>query len=276
MILVDMSNLAISALQSAFAGNNKNNIVLDEQNIRHIILKKLIDVHKKIGRHHELILCFDSRNYWRKDFFPLYKGTRVRSETDTFPWEKFYQLYNEFKLELPLYFNYKCIEIPRVEGDDIIFCISEYHKGKDIVIASSDTDDLQILEKYPEAAQFSLKTHKFITCEQYKYTLLDHIIEGDKSDGIPSIIAAADTYMDKDKRAPSLTKQIRAKLKFIIPDEFKARYEENKKIIDMSQIPSEYRDLIIAEYLKDKPKRTGNAFKYCLKYKLGQLLKLMN
>ena len=65
-------------------------------------------------------------------------------------------------------------------------------------------------------------------------------------------------------------------MKFIIPEEFKSRYEQNKKIIDMSQIPNEYRERIIEEYNKPMPKKVGNAFEYCLKYRLGQLLKLMN
>lgn len=274
MILFDMSNLAISALQEACAGS-KQEMVLDETVVRHIILKKLNTIHKKIGKHHKAVLCFDSRNYWRKDYFPYYKGTRKKTDSQ-FSWEDFYRLYAEFKVELPLYFNYKCIEINRCEGDDIIFCISEYEKGENIIIASSDTDDLQILEKWPAASQFSLKKFKYITCEDYKYTLLDHIIEGDSSDGIPSIIADADTFMDPDKRSPPLTKQRRAQLKFIISEEYKERYEQNKKIVDMSQIPEEYRKQIIEAYLAEQPKRIGNAFEYCIKYKLGQLLKLLN
>lgn len=275
MILVDMSNLAISAIQSAAAGSQLDKLELNETIIRHIILKKLIEVHNKIGRHHSLVLCFDSRNYWRKDYFPYYKGSRNRSDSK-FSWDDFYRLYNDFKAEIPLYFNYKCIEVERVEGDDIIFCISDHVRGENVVIASSDTDDLQILEMHPDARQFSIKHNKMITCKDYNYTLLDHIIEGDSADSIPSIIADADTHVNPDKRSPPLTKQRRAKLKFIIPDEYKARYEQNKKIIDMSQIPDEYRAKIIEQYLEAPPKKKGNAFEYCLKYKLGQLLKLMN
>lgn len=275
MILVDMSNLAISAIQSAAAGSKIDNFELDKTIIRHIILKKLIEIHKKIGRHHSLVLCFDSRNYWRKDYFPYYKGSRNRSDSK-FSWDDFYRLYNEFKVEIPYYFNYKCIEVDRVEGDDIIFCISEYEKGENIVIASSDTDDLQILEMYPDAQQFSIKHNKMITCADYNYTLLDHIIEGDSADSIPSIIADADTHVNPEKRSPPLTKKKRAAYKFIIPEEYRERFNQNKKIIDMSQIPDEYRARIIEKYLEAPPKKKGNAFEYCLKYKLGQLLKLMN
>lgn len=274
MILVDMSNLAISSLQQACAGST-GPTQLTATSVRHIVLKKLIEVHKKIGRHHSLVLCFDSRNYWRKDFMSCYKASRKRTN-DQFSWEEFYAHYNAMKIELPLYFNYKCIEVERVEADDIIFCISEYERGRNVIIASSDTDDLQILEKYPEAAQFSIKHNKFITCEDYNYSLLEHIIEGDKVDTIANILSDEDTYVNPEKRSKALTKQKRASLKFIIPEEYKARYEQNKKIIDMSQIPDNYRQQILDAYLAPMPKRIGNTFEYCVKYKLGQLLKIIN
>ena len=274
LILVDMSNLAIGSLQKANAGS-KDLLELNDTNVRHIILKSLNDMHKKIGIHHELILCFDSRNYWRKDYFPFYKGSRKKSDT-SFSWEDFYNIYNKMKEEFPVYFNYKCIEVDRCEADDIIFVVSEYHKGENIIIASSDTDDLQILEKYNCALQFSLKHNRFITCEEYNYTLLEHIIEGDAADSIPSIISDADTYVNPDKRSKPLTKQKRASFKLMIDDIYQGRFKENKKIIDMSQIPDNYRDAIIEEYLKEKPQRKGKAFDYCLKYKLGNLLKQLS
>ena len=274
MILADMSNIAIDAVQRAVAGS-KEHVTLTPSSLRHIVLTSLINIHKKIGRHHELVLCFDSKNYWRKDYMPEYKGSRKKTDAQ-FSWSEFYQLYSEFKAELPLYFPYKCIEIERVEGDDIIFCISDYLLGKNVVIASSDTDDLQILEKYPEALQYSVKNKKFITCADYNYTLLEHIIIGDKVDTVANILSDEDTYMCPEKRSKAMTKQKLASLKFIIPEENKARFEQNKKIIDMSQIPDEYRQRIIDAYLLPKPKRIGNQFEYCIKYKLGRLLTTIN
>lgn len=271
MILVDMSNLAIGSLQKANAGS-KEPLELNDVVVRHIILKALNDLHKKIGSHHKLVLCFDSRNYWRKDYFPYYKQSRKKTD-DQFSWEIFYTIYNKMKEEFPLYFNYKCMEVDRCEADDIIFVVSEYLKGEDVIIASSDTDDLQILEKYPAALQFSLKHNRYITCEEYSYTLLDHIIEGDGVDSIPNILSESDTYIDAEKRSKRLTKSIRAKLKFIIPEENKVRFNENKKIIDMSQIPENYREEIIKLFNAEPPKRIGKAFDYCIKYRLSNLLK---
>ena len=44
----------------------------------------------------------------------------------------------------------------------------------------------------------------------------------------------------------------------------------------MSQIPDNYRQQILDAYLAPMPKRIGNTFEYCVKYKLGQLLKIIN
>lgn len=275
MLLIDMSNLVINAVQAAAANKKIDTLELNDQIMRHIVLKSIADIHKKIGRHHKVVLCYDSRNYWRKDYFPQYKGNRNR-EDGKFSWEDFYKLYNEIKVEIPLYFNYKSIEVDRCEADDIIYCISDYERGNDIIIVSSDTDDLQILEKYPNAMQYSIKRNSFITCADYNYTLLDHIIEGDGCDAIANILSDSDTHVNPDKRSARLTKQRRAKLKFIISEEYKERYNENKKLIDMSQIPDNYREQIIEEYLKDKPQKIGNPLEYCIKYKLNNLFKFLN
>lgn len=271
-ILIDMSNLAIDSLQSAFAGMTEVGVI-DEKNIRHIILKRISEIHKKLGRHNSVILCFDSKNYWRKDYFPYYKMNRKKTDS-SFVWSDYYHHYAIMKEELPLYFPYKCIEVDRCEGDDVINVLSNELNGN-VIIVSSDTDDLQILERYPHAKQYSLKHNKFIDCEMYNYTLREHIITGDDADCIPSIISDADTYVNPDKRCKPLTKKKKAQYNFIIPSEYDARFKENEKIIDMDKIPDNYRDAIIDEYNKEPPKKLGNALNYCIKYKLNNLLKFL-
>lgn len=271
-----MSNLAISALQEAGSGGNP--IELTEQTLRHIVLKKIYDTHKKIGVHHEMVLAFDSTNYFRKDLFPYYKLNRKKTN-DCFDWDDYRELFPVFKMELPYYFPFKCVETAKVEGDDIINCIVDYeveHGNRHIIIASSDTDDLQIMERYPNIIeQYSFKKRGYITCADYNYNLRNHIIEGDSGDGIPNIMSDDDTYMNPSKRSKALTKKRRAEFTFGIPEEFQANYERNKALIDMSQIPEHYRQEIIEEYLKPKPEKVDSIYKYCMKYKLSKLMKFI-
>ena len=276
MILADMSNLAITALQEAGSGGNP--MIITEQTIRHVVLKKIYDVYKKIGTHHELVLACDGKDYFRKDLFSYYKANRVKNN-DCFDWDDFRYHYPIFKAELPYYFPFKLLEIDKVEGDDIINCITDWeiaNGNRHIIIASSDTDDLQISERYPNwVEQYSFKKRGYITCADYNYSLKQHIIEGDKGDGIPNIMSDDDTYMNPAKRSKTLTKKRRDQFEIEIPEEFQANYERNKSLVDMSQIPDHYRQAIIEEYLKPMPPKEDSIYKYCIKYKLARLMKFI-
>lgn len=278
MIIVDMSNLAISALQEAGSGGTP--IQITEQTLRHIVLKKLYDLHKRIGTHHDMVLAFDSSHYFRKELFSYYKANRKKTN-DCFDWDDYREHYPVFKMELPYYFPFKCVEVYGVEADDVINCITDYviknGYSEHVIIASSDTDDLQIMERHPKyVEQYSFKKRGYITCDDYNYNLYTHIIEGDSGDGIPNIMSDDDTYMNPSKRSKALTKKRRAEFDLRIPDEFMENYKRNESLIDMSKISDEYRQAIIDEYLKPHPERVESIYKYCVKYKLGKLLKFIS
>lgn len=276
MIIVDMSNLAITALQEAGSGGNP--ITITEQTLRHVVLKKLYDMYKKIGTHHEMVLAFDGKDYFRKDLFEYYKANRVKTN-DCFDWDDFREHYPVFKTELPYYFPFKCVEVYKVEGDDVINCVTDYEisqGNQHIIIASSDTDDLQISERHPKyVEQYSFKKRGYITCADYEYSLKDHIIEGDRGDGIPNIMSDDDTFMNPAKRSKALTQKRRNEFNLIIPDEYQANYKRNKSLVDMAEIPDHFRQEIIEEYLKPMPPKEDSIYKYCLKYKLSRLMKFI-
>lgn len=276
MILVDMSNLAITALQEAGSGGNP--ITITEQTLRHVVLKKLYDMYKKIGTHHEMVLAFDGKDYFRKDLFEYYKGNRIKTN-DCFDWDDFREHYPVFKTELPYYFPFKCVEVYKMEGDDVINCVTDYEisqGNQHIIIASSDTDDLQISERHPKIVeQYSFKKRGYITCADYDYSLKEHIIEGDRGDGIPNIMSDDDTFMNPAKRSKALTQKRRNEFNLMIPDEFMDNYKRNKSLVDMSTIPDNYRQEIIEEYLKPMPPKEDSIYKYCLKYKLSRLMKFI-
>lgn len=272
-----MSNLAITALQEVGSGGKP--MTITEQTIRHVILKKLYDVYKKIGTHHDMVLAFDGKDYFRKDLFEYYKANRVK-KNDCFDWDDYREHYPIFKAELPYYFPFKCVDVDKVEGDDVINCVIDYeveNGNQHIIIVSSDTDDLQISERHPKyVEQYSLKKRGYITCVDYGYSLKEHIIEGDSGDGIPNIMSDDDTYMNVAKRSKALTQKRRNELNLIIPDEYMANYERNAALIDMSKIPDHYRKAIIDEYLKPMPKKEDSIYKYCVKYKVTRLMKFIS
>jgi T4 RNase H, C terminal. len=55
-------------------------------------------------------------------------------------------------------------------------------------------------------------------------------------------------------------------------EETRLRYNRNKKMIDLSQIPQELKDQILEEYNKDKEIGREHLFNYFVKKKLKNLI----
>ena len=75
MILVDFNQIAIGSVMVALNRGEE----LSETLVRHLILNGLryyrSRFHEKYG---ELIICCDSKHYWRRDYFPNYKINRKK------------------------------------------------------------------------------------------------------------------------------------------------------------------------------------------------------
>lgn len=277
LILVDMSNVALHALQSASSGK-MNYFQLTEMSLRHVVLKRLFDIHKQFGIEREMVLCFDNENYWRLDVFPLYKATRAKARSySKFSFEEYKKMFKVFKEELPYNFSWKCVDVEKCEADDVIYAICNHVRDRRITIVSSDEDYLQIQNINPIVEQFSIANDKFITTQNKGYDLLEHIITGDSGDGIPNILSNANTFVMDGVRQTPMTKQRKADTLLSVQmgtldENVQMRYDLNKKLIDMSELPKEYYDKIIEKFKEPKPKKTGSLMAYCIKYKLNNLI----
>ena len=277
LILVDMSNVALHALQSASSGK-MNYFQLTEMSLRHVVLKRLFDIHKQFGIEREMVLCFDNENYWRSDVFPLYKATRAKARSySKFSFEEYKKMFKVFKEELPYNFSWKCVDVEKCEADDVIYAICHHVRDRRITIVSSDEDYLQIQNINPIVEQFSIANDKFITPQNKGYDLLEHIITGDSGDGIPNILSNSNTFVMDGVRQTPMTKQRKADTLLSVQmgtldENVQMRYDLNKKLIDMSELPKEYYDKIIEKFKEPKPKKTGSLMTYCIKYKLNNLL----
>jgi 5'-3' exonuclease len=153
--IIDYSQTIISAV-SVIAKDLKGDNAADL--IKHCALNQILKLKKKFGT---LVFAVDSRKgYWRRDKFPAYKGQRKheRDKNDFLDFELVGRVMDEFKQELIDNFQYKIIEVPKAEADDIIAVISKYHldneletsglfeEPQEIVIVSSDKDFHQLLK----------------------------------------------------------------------------------------------------------------------------------
>ena len=204
----------------------------------------------------ELVLCYDSKHYWRRDYFPEYKsGRRKTREKSDHDWDAIFLCLNKIRDELRDNLPYKFLEIYGAESDDIIGVLcSEY--SDEIMIISGDKDFIQ-LQKYPNVKQYSPITKKSVNGENPGAYLKEHIFRGDTGDGVPNVLSPDNTFTDGLRQKPLGKKKIASWVEHdfddVAPnDEVKRNYQRNRKLIDLSYTPEELSSEIINTY-KEAP-----------------------
>ena len=248
MILVDMSQISLASMMMHLNMNKATKP--DEEMVRHMILNSLRMYRMRFKEEYgELVLCFDSRHYWRRDHFPNYKAGRKKSrESSNLDWDAIFGCLNEIKQELKDYFPYKHVEVYGAEADDIIaaLCLElEYDNGKTLIL-SGDKDFIQ-LHRFTNVSQYSPITKKMINGhDPYQY-LDEHILRGDATDGIPNVLSPDNTFVDGLRQKPlgkkkiaEWTGEILMPVEMAIPQgEVKRNFQRNQQLIDLSKAPEE-------------------------------------
>jgi hypothetical protein len=281
MILFDFSQIAISNSMDYF---RKTGQAIDVELLRHIALNSVLTLNSKLKKvDEETVICFDGRNYWRKAIFPPYKQNRhSEHEKSSFDWDMFYKGFNQIKTEFQENLPFKCIEVISAEADDIISVLSHIgvRERLPVTIVSSDKDFLQLQNLSPLVRQFSPFMKKFISIENSKYDLFEHIVRGDSGDGIPNILSDDDTFITDGKRSkPIRSKQIiewkdigiESGDKFCNSVAMLEKLHRNQLLIDLTKIPSDLFKTIEDQYYAEKPSR-GNLFHYLTTHKLKKIM----
>ena len=248
MILVDMSQISLASMMMHLNMNKATKP--DEGMVRHMILNSLRMYRMRFKEEYgELILCFDSRHYWRRDHFPYYKAGRKKSREDSnLDWDAIFGCLNDIKQELKDYFPYKHLEVYGAEADDIIatLCLElEYDNGKTLIL-SGDKDFIQ-LHRFTNVSQYSPITKKFIKDIDPHQYLDEHILKGDSGDGVPNVLSPDNTFVDGLRQKPlgkkkiaEWTGEILMPVEMAIPDgEVKRNFQRNQQLIDLSKAPEE-------------------------------------
>ena len=161
---------------------------------------------------------------------------------------------SEIKSELKNIFPYKFLEVYGAEADDIIAVLCgelEFDNGKTLIV-SGDKDFIQ-LQKYKNVSQYSPITKKFVNGADPTRYLIEHILRGDTSDGIPNVLSPDHTFEQGLRQRPLGKKKIDTWVENGIDDvlpneEVKRNYQRNKKLIDLDQSPTELFDTILKEF----------------------------
>jgi len=271
MILLDNNQLVIASLFHAIKSENG----LTEDLVRHLVLNMYRMYRKRFSAEFgEIIICNDGREYWRKNSFPQYKANRKKQrKSSSVDWSEFYGIMNVIQDEVIKTFPYKNLQINDAEADDIIAIISKHnHNNEKILIVSSDKD-FQQLQRYENVYQYSPIIKDFLICEDPENFLLEHIIKGDSSDGIPNILSDDDVFVEENKRQKPCGKKKINTIKGELSEWTNSdNWNRNQRMIDMNMIPEEVESSILEEYAKEPIGKRSNMLDYFIQKNLKNLM----
>jgi len=278
MILVDMNQVTISNLMMQVV-NQKDNEV-NEDMVRHMVLNALRSYRSKFYEEYgELVICYDGRNYWRREIFPFYKQNRKKSrESSDLNWDDIFKTLNKIKDEIKTVFPYKVLELESAEADDIIasivFDMAKNPLPESILIISSDKDFFQ-LQSHSFVKQYSPILKKFVSGSDPEEYIKVHILKGDRSDGIPNFLSPDDTFVNNIRQKPLGAKKIDELIeknpKEFCNEEMLRNYQRNQRLIDLTFVPSNIQDKIIQQFKDVKCGNRSGLLNYFIKNRLKNL-----
>lgn len=288
MIVIDYSQTIISNLMVEIG--NRNDAPIEVDLLRHMVVNTIRSHKQKFGREFgEVVIACDSKKYWRKQHFPYYKANRKKSREDSgFDWPLIFDTINLIKEEFKAIFPYRVIEVEGAEADDIIATLAEWSATNDLVqkglveepkkflIISGDHDFYQ-LQKYEHVKQYSPVQKKFVkgdsTPEQY---VLEHILKGDKGDGIPNILTEDDAIVKNIRQKPVTQKKITEwvnDINLLLKDSTLNRnYHRNKTLVDFSCIPVDLKNNIINTFVNASNGDKSKLLDYFIANRMKQMI----
>ena len=247
MIIIDMNQISLASLMMHL--NMTKQKTVDEGMVRHMIHNS-IRLYRNMfkEKYGEVILTYDSKHYWRRDYFPQYKMNRKKArENDSKDWDNIFGVLNKIKAEFKEYLPYKYLEVYGAEADDIIGTLCK-QESEPVMIVSGDKDFIQ-LHKYENVKQYSPILKKHVNGHNPDTYIRTHILKGDTSDGVPNVLSPDITFTEGLRQRPLGKKKIETWLESMdsMPDEAKRNYQRNEKLINLDKIPQELEEQILSE-----------------------------
>ena len=238
MILIDMNQISVASLMMHLHMNRGE---LEEDMVRHMILNSVRMYRTMFNEDYgEMVLAYDSKSYWRRDFFPQYKSNRRKNrEEDNKDWDSIFEVLNQIKNEIKEFLPYKVVETYGAEADDVIATLCKHYQSEKIMIVSGDKDFIQ-LQKYDNVSQYSPVTKKLVNGVDPNVYIKEHVLKGYKSDGVPNVLSPDHTFTDELRQRPLTSKKMHDILATKIDDlndELKRNYQRNFKLINLDNIP---------------------------------------
>jgi hypothetical protein len=282
MILVDLNQVVISSLMLQ-VGSKGYGADINEDLMRHIVLNTLRSHRNRFrSKYGELVICCDHHHYWRRDIFPHYKAGRKKiREASGFDWGVIFDTLNTIREELDENFPYKVIRVDGAEADDIIATLCHAYGSilardgdEKILILSSDKDFMQ-LQKYVNVDQYSPQQNKFVRTDNPERYKREHILKGDRGDGIPNFLSDDDCLISDKRQKPLRATKIE-EWQGMEPQDFcdetmLRNYKRNEQLVDLDKVPKRLAEEILNQY-EAKGNGRDKLMNYFVKNRLPNLM----
>lgn len=281
MILVDLNQVLISNLMQQINSNPK--IKLDEDLIRHMVLNSLRSYTKQFKQKYgSIVICCDSKKYWRREVFPFYKSNRKKDrDASALDWTSIFEILNKIRDELKEYFPGRVIEVEGAEADDIIGTLAvRASANEEVLILSSDKDFVQ-LQKYPNVSQYSPILKRYIQTDNPQQYIKEHIIRGDRGDGIPNFLSADNTFALGERQKTINSKKLaewiaKSPEEFCTNDTMLRGYKRNQMLVDLDYIPENIRTKIVEAYDNAKVGSKQKLMNYFIEKRLRNMIEVLD
>lgn len=278
MIIVDLNQVMISNLMMTL-GNHASGTQIEEDLLRHFILNSIRSYNAKFkSEYGEMIIACDDKNYWRRQIFPYYKANRKKDrDSSDLDWNAIFQSLNKIRDELKEYFPYRVIQIDTAEADDVIgtLCMKFGNTHEKILIISGDKDFKQ-LQQYNNVKQYDPVRKRWMTENDPSKFLKEHIMRGDKGDGVPNFLSPDDAIVLNTRQKPITQKKLDVWL-YQEPEQFCDEkmlrgFRRNEQMVDLTKIPQDVQEAIITSFESQVGKGRDKLFNYFIENKLKNLL----
>jgi hypothetical protein len=280
MIIFDYNQVAISNLMEQI-GSSKS--AVDENLVRHMILNTIRTYVKKFKNTHgpEVVIACDDKNYWRREIFPYYKAGRKKArDSSGHDWAAIFDCLAKVRDELKQNSPYKVISVETCEADDIIAVLSQkFSATQKIMILSSDKDFAQ-LQKFKNVSQYSPILKKHIKEDNPYSFLKEHVIRGDKGDGVPNILSTDNVFVEGGRQKPIKTTDVNTwtnqEPNEFCTEEMHRNYIRNSMMIDLSKIPDKIVNSILHTYDSVEVKNKQHFMNYMIANRLKNLIEVID
>ena len=278
MILLDLSQVMISNIMTQVGAHTD---AIQPDLVRHMVINTIRSLKTKYSKEYgELVIAADAKKYWRREYFPPYKGNRKADrEKSSIDWHALFEILNQIKQELKDNFPYRVVQVDGAEADDVIgtLCMefgSELNNGNRILILSGDKDFVQ-LQRFGNVSQYDPVRKKEIVSNNPELFLKHLTLSGDRGDGVPNVLSPDNSIIDGLRQKPLRETKINELLNAdfdSLPEEIKRNWNRNSMLIDLRCIPQNIRNSILQEYNSQANKPRDKMFNYFIQHKMKILM----